>query len=236
MRIVATLSRGLIAVVGLGFAIAAAIGSGVSDVLALVGLQLTPAQNVLVGTVVFGVAVLWDNASLRRQLSGHAGAPYLAWTGPSARMDADGTVTLEIWCENDGPRDSVAVTMTPYVESSRKEDLLTATLAPWSRIMSRKNGDQHRFKFVVKGTPPADGPWFGKREITWGIFYFDSTDTKRVYVTQASVRVDFQTAGAYAVISDNEQWLDATSSPEDRHRRWRSHKHPPTPFGSSSST
>jgi hypothetical protein len=233
MRIVGTLSRVMIAAVGLGFAIAAAVGSGVSDVLALVGLQLTAAQNVLVGTVVFGAAVVWDNASLRRQLNSHAGAPYLAWTGPSARMDADGAVTLEVWCENDGPRDSVAVAMTAYVESSRKEDGLTAAIGPWSRIMSRKNGDQHRFKFAVKGTPPTDGPWFGKREITWGLFYFDGTNTKRAYVTQASVRVDFQTAGAYAVISDDEQWLDATSSPEERHRRWRSHKHPRTPFGPS---
>jgi hypothetical protein len=234
MSIIGTISRGMIALLGLGFAIAAAIGSGVSDVLAVVGLQLTPAQNVLVGTVVFGAAVLWDNASLRRKLTGHAGAPYLAWTGPSARMNADGSVGLEVWCENDGPRDSVAVTTTAYVESSRNEDGLTATIPPWSRIMSRKNGDQHRFKFVVKGAPPANGPWFGKREITWGIFYFDSTNIKRVYVTQASIRVDLQTVGAYAVISDDEQWLDATSSPEDRHRRWRAHQHPPTPFGPSS--
>src|SRR5437016_964976 len=112
MRIVVgTLSRALIAAIGLGFAIAAAVGSGVSDVLAVVGLQLTAAQNVLVGTVMFGAAMFWDNASLRRQLNSHAGAPYLAWTGPSARMDADGSVTLEVWCENDGPRDSVAVAM-----------------------------------------------------------------------------------------------------------------------------
>jgi hypothetical protein len=81
---------------GLGYSLAVALGGGVNELLTIFGLQLNREQSVFAGTVVFGAAVLWDNALLRRKLASHADSPNLLWQG---------------------------VTFTPYPNQNRKPKL-----------------------------------------------------------------------------------------------------------------
>lgn len=174
------------ALIALLFSIAVGLGSGVSDLIVILGAQLTPAQTVLVGELVFGSLLVWDNATLRRRLAGHSDAPFIAWLYPSAEMYADGTIAVDIECENAGPRDSEAVSLGPFAESSRRGEQLAISIPVWSRILSRKNGDQHRFTVQIRSVPSGP-PWFGEREIRWGLIYFDGANRERVYVTEAEL-------------------------------------------------
>jgi hypothetical protein len=97
------LARLVLGAVGVLWAFTTAIGSGVNDVLNILGFTMNPAQQVFAGAVVFGVALLWDNALLRSRLSSHSGAPNLLWQGvrvaPASRGDG---FELTVTCRNDG--------------------------------------------------------------------------------------------------------------------------------------
>jgi hypothetical protein len=222
----ASLARLLGAAVFLAYSIAVALGSGVDELVTILGISLTTAQRVLIGTAVFGALLLWDNLSLRTRLTRHTDAPFIGWLYPSAEMFQDGTFLLRVECENSGPRDSEAVTLSAYAESSHMaESPLAIPIAVWSRILSRKNGDQHRFTVEIRSLPTSGSPWFGQREIQWGLYYFDGANREHTYLSAASVVVGFQVVGP-ATIEEDKQWLDATSTKEERHARIAAGKRP----------
>jgi len=58
-----------VAIVGLAFAVASAFGLTALDFTKLIGLELSEAQRVLLGTFVFAVAMFFDRTRLLRQLN-----------------------------------------------------------------------------------------------------------------------------------------------------------------------
>jgi hypothetical protein len=152
----------------------------------------------------------------------HEGAPFIAWAYPNTSMRDDGSIAVHVYCENAGPRDSEAVVITYFAESSRADEQFLVPELPWSRILSRRLGDQHRFMVSFNSVPP-EKPLFGEREIEWGMMYFDGANRERVYITKASIKADYQEVGPAHI---TEQWMDATSTVEERHERWLSKTSP----------
>lgn len=92
-------------------------------------------------------------------------------------------------------------------------------ITPWSPINSSKI-DQQKHRFTVLIYSPKDVQQStGGREIRWSLTYADSNRPQtHTYLTQASIIVQFDTLGGPGVI--NKQWMDATSTREERHKRY----------------
>lgn len=208
--------RALFGAVGLLWAFTTAIGSGVNDVLTILGLRLNPAQQVFAGTVVFGIAVLWDNALLRAKLNGHTDAPNLLWQGVRVSPANHGKgFELTVACKNDGPTARVD-------RASAVEATFTWSFSdkPPQRVPTTWDGfDDGGYietgVFILNMLCP-DAKEAADHEVVWRVVYWDPR-LRHAYVTECSATVVFA-MGKPSVKGTPS--LDPTS-PEDRNGRYK---------------
>lgn len=211
---------GIVRVVGaVIFAVIAAIGSGASDTVEIVGgIQLTPAQRVLVAMFFFGMFAAWESYTLRRQLTEHTSSPRLTWSNPKAERYANGAIRLEVMCENTGPTESVAILRGGRAWSGAHK--FTIPVGMGSPINSSKI-DQMKHRWRVDIDSPANVQFStGRHDVTWWIVYFDNArPNTHGYLTQVDLAIQFDGVGAGTIIEPS--WLDMTSTNEDRFKRYQ---------------
>jgi hypothetical protein len=213
---VAFFGRVAFGLVGLLWAFTTAIGSGVNDVLTILGFTLNPAQQVFAGTVVFGVAALWDNALLRSKLNSHSGAPNLLWqgvrTGPANRGDG---FELTVTCRNDGPTARIdrASEVGGTHSYSFSESLPVPFNMRWDGFDDGGYIETGVFELVMlcdKAEEAAD------HKVIWRVVYWDP-HLRRAYVSECSAVVRFIRDKPSLVPPPH---LDPTS-PDERHKKYR---------------
>lgn len=151
-----------------------------------------------------------------------ASAPILRWQSPTARVEKVGNdyrLALDVYCSNEGPRDSNA-----------RVQAIDAELLGWGRldfeqfqkgttVYSVHNTIENRFLLRIR--QPTIGAFsYGKQTLSWAVTYTD--DSLRPFLTQASVVIDVNGVGPARIIS---QALDETSA-EQRFDRYKDS--PPT--------
>lgn len=202
--------------VGLVYAFTVALGSGADDFVSLLGFKLSTPHQVLLATLVFGAAVLWDNTSLRRMITGHANTPLITWAYPKAELRANGSMLIQVECENTGPIDSVAILREGRAWTGTGP--LEMPVQEWSPILSSKIDQlKHRFTVAIysqANTQHSPGEW----RIDWTLVYADNNrpDT-HLYLTQATVVVGFDNVGPGVI---KQQFMDGSSKREERHKRY----------------
>jgi hypothetical protein len=163
-----------------------------------------------------------------------ADAPIVRWMDPSAELYADGTIALDVWCENSGASGSVAVVMRHDAEWQRSdgspspEEMRFQQFTIPSYIHSIHSDPNARFLVRIRSLYPSSISELGEKKIKWLVYYYDN-DMNLGYLTEASVVADFQGRGKPATIV-GQPALDATS-PRVRHERfleWRKNHDEPT--------
>jgi len=141
-------------------------------------------------------------------------APILRWQSPTARIEKVGSdyrVAVDVYCSNEGPRES----------NARVQDF-EAELVGWgllgfeefergTTIYSVHATIDNRFKLKIR--QPTSGFSHGHQTISWSIAYTD--DVMRAYLTRASIIIDVPGVGPARLVS---QALDETTAEE---RYWR---------------
>lgn len=213
------IARLVTAAVVVGYLFMAALGTGVSEIAELVGVPLVPQQTVaLAGILAVGVLVV-EIAALERQLREHASSPRLTWSSPKLELRTNGQIHFEVDCENSGPTESVAILRQGWVWfGPNKVDMGANVGQPINS--SKINQLLHRW--TVKVDSPSNiqysaGTW----AIRWVLVYFDNArPNTHGYMTDETISVSFGSLGGSGVINQP-FWLDATSTNEERHKRWR---------------
>lgn len=78
----------------------------------------------------------------------------------------------------------------------------------------------HRWTVIVDSPQNAQYS-VGKWDVRWLLVYFDNArPNTHGYLTDVAISVSFDSLGSVGVIS-KPYFLDATSTNEERHRRWR---------------
>lgn len=148
-------------------------------------------------------------------------APILRWLDPGAEL-VGLREHVSVWCENNGPLESVAVVLSRWAEMSRPDES-----APWepmefeefnvpSYIRSVLGADNRRFLVKIRASH------YGARElgtklVRWSVIYKDAM-LRHGYLTSCSMLVNFDRPGRAQVLSTA---LDATSTLAERNRRYR---------------
>jgi hypothetical protein len=138
-----------------------------------------------------------------------ASAPILRWQSPEARVEkvrTDYRIALDVYCSNEGPRDSNARVQSFDAELVGWGYLEFEEFQRGTTIYSVHNSIANRF--LLKVRQPTTGAFsHGHQTISWGVVYTD--DAMRPYLTQASVVIDISGVGTARVVS---QALDETSA------------------------
>lgn len=147
-----------------------------------------------------------------------ASAPIVRWQSPAARVETIGNdyrLALDVYCSNEGPR-----------ESNARVQAFDAELVGWGHldfdefqrgttIYSVHGGIANRF--LLKIRQPSTGAYsYGHQTISWSVVYTD--DALRPFLTQASVVLDVNGVGPARIIT---RALDETTAEQrfDRYQR-----------------
>jgi hypothetical protein len=151
-----------------------------------------------------------------------AGAPILRWQSPTVVVEPIGRdfrLALDVYCSNEGPRDSNARVQSFDSELVGWGHLDFEEFQRGTTIYSVHNSIANRF--LLKVRQPTTGAFsHGHQTVTWAVVYTD--DAMRPYLTQASVVIDVVGLGPARIVS---QALDETSA-EQRYDRYE-HSLPP---------
>jgi len=212
------IARLVAAAVVLVYLFVAALGTGIPQLADLLGIKLSASQNVAGAALLLGALLVWDNAVLRRKLTEHSTSPRLTWSDPKVELFANGAIHLEVWCENTGPTESVAILRGGRAWSGASE--WTMPVAPGSPINSSKI-DQQKHRWRVEIDSPANVQFsMGTHEITWMLIYFDNArPNTHGYLTQVGLTVSFDAYGV-GTYRSSVHLLDSTSTNEERHKRY----------------
>lgn len=170
----AFLLRVLVAAAGLVWAFTTAIGSGVNDVLTILGVKLNAAQQVFAGALVFGTVLLIDNLSLRQRLASHVEAPNLLWQGvrvePANRGEG---FALTVACKNDGPTariDRASEVFASYSYSFMPDTPPESVTISWGDFDEGGYIETGVFDLVMTCPKAAEG---ADHKVTWRVVYWD---------------------------------------------------------------
>lgn len=212
-------ARLVVAAVGVGYLFMAALGSGVSEVAGLIGLPLAPQQTVALAGILAVALLVIEISALERLLREHASSPRMTWSSPNLVLRTNGQIHIEVDCENTGPSESVASLRQGWVWfGANQVDMGVNVGQPINS--SKINQMLHRWTVKVDSPPNVQysaGTW----TVRWVLVYFDNArPSTHGYMTDETVSVSFDSLGSTGVINQP-FWLDATSTNEERHRRWR---------------
>ncbi|MGH9195058.1 MAG: hypothetical protein ACRD1T_04880, partial [Acidimicrobiia bacterium] len=181
----------------------------------------------MLGTAIFAAGKLaeanWRIEDLTGEERTYKDAPIIGWTDPRVQSYEDGSIGVLVQCENVGPSESVATFRQFDCWTDRPDDRLQAVgkFDPWHPIKSHKLGEAHKFAITMRSRP---GVPLGKRAISWVMVYADRAHPEVGYLTQASLRADFQAAGSHLVEPiEGSVFLDASSTPKTRRKRYLDH-------------
>jgi hypothetical protein len=208
-----------LAAIGVAYLFMAALGSGISEIATLIGVPLSAAQTVaLAGLVAAGLLVV-EIAALERMLREHASSPRLTWTSPQVDLRANGQMHLQVDCENTGLRESVAILRAGSAWFGTNEVDMNVNVG---QPINSSKINQMLHRWTVHVDSPANVQYStGTWTVRWLLVYFDNArrDTHG-YVTDETITVEFDGLPSIGVIK-KPYWLDATSTNEARHKRWR---------------
>lgn len=138
-----------------------------------------------------------------------ASAPILRWQSPTVRVESVGKdyrLALDVYCSNEGPRDSNARVQTFDAELLGWGYLDFDDFQRGSTVYSVHNDIANRF--LLKIRQPTTGAFsHGHQTISWAVVYTD--DALRPFLTRASIVIDVTGLGAARIVS---QALDETSA------------------------
>lgn len=154
-----------------------------------------------------------------------ADAPHLRWLDPSATFLPDGRLVVEVYLENSGHGESVAVILRVFAEARRSD-----ASSPWTEW----HVEQPRLPAYIRSNVPpgTDNRRFrarfcslgaelelSHREIRWSAIYKDG-DLIEGFKSDASLVVDIAGNGVVRIVDDRN--MDATSTKATRNQRYKS--------------
>lgn len=138
-----------------------------------------------------------------------ATAPILRWQSPAVRVEMIGhdyRIAIDVYCSNEGPRDSNARIQAFDAELVGWGHLDFEEFQQGTTIYSVHNTINNRF--LMKIRQPSTGAYsYGLQDLTWSVVYTD--DAMRPYLTIARVKVEVVGLGAARIV---EQSLDETTA------------------------